>query len=90
MHDRIFANQQQLEVPTLKQHAVALTLDATKFNACLDSGKFAEIIKEDMEYGTKLGVGSTPTIFINGRPLLGAQPFEVFQSVIDEELARVK
>lgn len=88
MHDRIFAQQQTMDVPALKQHAVTLALDTDKFNACLDSGKFAAAISEDMELGTKLGVQSTPTIFINGRPVVGAQPFEYFQAVIDEELAR--
>jgi protein-disulfide isomerase len=88
MHDRLFANQQALAVPALRDHATALGLNAAKFNECLDSGKFAKVINEDMQLGTQLGVSQTPTIFVNGRPVLGAQPFEFFQTVIDEELAR--
>jgi protein-disulfide isomerase len=90
MHDRIFANQQAMAVPNLKEHAAALALDAAKFAECLDSGKFADIVNTDLKYGTQLGVGSTPTIFINGRAIAGAQPFEAFQSIIDEELAARK
>ena len=90
MHDRIFANQAALGVPSLKAHAVALGLNTATFDQCLDSGKFAGIIEEDVKLGETLGVQSTPTIYINGRALLGAQPFDVFQSMIDEELASKK
>jgi protein-disulfide isomerase len=88
MHDRIFENQGSLAIPALKQHAVALSLDAAKFDQCLDSGKFADAIADDMKQGEKLGVQSTPTLYVNGRPVVGAQPFEYFQTVIDEELSR--
>jgi protein-disulfide isomerase len=88
MHDRLFANQQALAVPGLKETAAGLGLDGAKFGQCLDSGKYAAAIAEDMKQGEALGVQSTPTVYINGRPVLGAQPFELFQSVIDEELAR--
>ena len=90
MHDRIFAYQQAMAVPNLKEHAAALSLDAARFSECLDSGKFADIVNTDLQYGTQMGVGSTPTMYINGRPLVGAQPFEAFQVVIDEELAARK
>ena len=90
LHDRLFANQQLLAVPALKEHAAALGLDTAKFNECLDSGKFAGVVNVDVQYGATLGVSSTPTVFINGRSVVGAQPFEAFQAVIDEELARAK
>lgn len=88
LHDRLFANQQQLQVPQLKQHAAAVGLDQAKFDQCLDSGKHAAIVQEDLEYGAKMGVGSTPTLYINGRLVSGAQPPAVFEEIIDEELAR--
>jgi protein-disulfide isomerase len=88
MHDRLFANQQALMVPQLKEHAVALGLDMAAFNECLDSGKYGDAVNADLQYGTRIGVTSTPTMFINGRPVVGAQPYEYFQTVIDEELAR--
>lgn len=90
MHDRIFANQGAMQVPTLRQHAAALKLDTASFDQCLDSGKFAVSIAADVKQGEQLGVNSTPTMYINGRPVIGAQPFEQFKSVIEEELARGK
>ena len=90
MHDRLFANQQGLAVPSLKQTAAGLGLEAAKFDQCLDSGKYAASIAADMKEGEQLGVQSTPTMYVNGRAVVGAQPFEFFQSVIDEELAKKK
>jgi protein-disulfide isomerase len=89
-HDRLFANQQQLQPEELKKHATDLGLDATAFNTCLDSSKYGERVRDGVAQGTRLGVNSTPTIYINGRVLSGAQPYETFVSVIDEELARAK
>ena len=88
MHDQMFANQRALNVPELKQYAAALSLDATKFNQCLDSGKHAAVVAAGLAQGEKMGVNSTPTLYINGRALIGAQPFEAFKQIIDEELAR--
>jgi protein-disulfide isomerase len=89
MHDRLFANQQALQLPALKQHATALGLDGNAFNQCLDSGKHGARVAENIKSGEKLGIGSTPTLYVNGRPVVGAQPFEYFKGVIDEELTRI-
>ena len=88
LHDAMFANQRALQVPALKQAARALGIDGAKFDQCLDSGKHTAIVRADYELGEKMGVGSTPTIYINGRQLIGAQPFEAFKQIIDEELKR--
>lgn len=88
MHDLMFADISALSVPQLKEGAAKLGLDRTAFDRCLDSGKHEGRVTAGYEEGEKLGVNSTPTIYINGRPLIGAQPFEVFKQVIDEELAR--
>jgi protein-disulfide isomerase len=90
MHDRLFANQRALDVPALKASAGALGLDQTAFDTCLDSGKFADIVQADVDEGTKLGIQSTPTLYVNGRPVVGAQPYEYFVTVVEEELARVR
>lgn len=88
MHDAMFANQRALEVPGLKQAAASLGLDATAFSQCLDSGKHAATVTAGMGQGQRLGVNSTPTLYINGRPIIGALPFDAFKQVIDEELAK--
>ncbi len=89
-HDRLFANQQALQTEFLKKYAADAGLDAAKFNACLDTAKYSERVQEHMGIGTGLGVQSTPAIFINGRMVAGAQPYEAFASIIDEELDRAK
>jgi protein-disulfide isomerase len=89
MHDAMFANIANLGVPALKQTARSLGLDGAAFDQCLDSGKHAAHVREDYQLGEKMGVNSTPTIYVNGRPLVGAQPFDAFKQVIDEELARL-
>jgi protein-disulfide isomerase len=88
MHDRLFTNQRALQIPDLKRHATELGLDAASFDSCIDSGKHAASWKADMDAGRKLGVGATPTFFVNGRLLNGAMPFQAFSEVIDQELAR--
>jgi protein-disulfide isomerase len=87
MHDRLWETR-KLEVPELKAHAQALGLDAAAFATCLDSGRHAGLLERDTQAGQAYGVSGTPAFFVNGRPLIGAQPFEAFQQVIDDELAR--
>src|SRR6266540_4173338 len=89
MHDRLFANQAKLQVPDLKEHAAVLGLDPEAFRQCLDSGRHTADLQRDAEAGIGYGVSGTPSFFINGRPLVGAQPFESFAQVIDDELERV-
>ena len=89
-HDRLFADQQALMPDDLKKTASAIGLDATKFGSCLDTSKFSERVRDGVAEGTRLGVNSTPTFYVNGRLLSGAQPYEAFVAVIDEELSRTK
>jgi protein-disulfide isomerase len=86
-HDRLFDNQSKLGDADLKEHAAALALDTAKFDACVDTHKYKDVVDADMAAGEEAGVSGTPAFFINGRQLSGAQPFEVFKRVIDEELA---
>ena len=89
-HDRLFANQQSLMPDDLKKHAEAIGLDAGKFAACLDTSKYGERVRDGVAQGTRLGVNSTPMFYVNGRILSGAQPYEAFVAVIDEELSKGK
>lgn len=70
----------------LKKLAKDLSLDTNQFNQCFDSGKYVQEVKEDFEEAKELGVSGTPTVFINGRKLAGAQPFKEFEKIIEEEL----
>jgi protein-disulfide isomerase len=89
-HDKLFANQQRLSTADLKQYAVDLGLDAARFNACFDGHKFAPLVDADIAAGADAGVNGTPAFLINGRMISGAQPFEAFKKIIDEELAAKK
>ncbi len=70
------------------QYAAQLGLDADKFQQCISSQKYAAEVKADSDYAATLGVHSTPTFFINGVQVIGAQSFEVFQQMIDQVLAK--
>jgi protein-disulfide isomerase len=89
-HDRLFANQQALQPDALKEHAAAVGLDTAAFNMCLDSAKHSDRVQQHIAAGTRLGINSTPAVFINGRQVSGAQPYEVFAGIIDEELATTR
>jgi protein-disulfide isomerase len=88
MHDRLFAHQDKLEAADLKKNAAELGLDTAAFDQCLDSGRHAEGWRKDSADAERYGVSSTPAFFINGRLIVGAQPYEAFAQVIDDELAR--
>jgi len=95
-HDKIFAEQDKggqgtipfVGVPALKAWARDLGLNGTSFDQCLDSGKYKAEVEKDVADGTAAGVSGTPSTFVNGRILVGAQPFETFKKLIDEELAK--
>jgi protein-disulfide isomerase len=72
----------------LKQTARAIGLEGAAFDSCLDSGKHAATVQSGSELGNRMGVNSTPTLYVNGRALIGAMPFENFKQIIDEELAK--
>ena len=67
----------------------AVDADTEAFNACLDGGEFRASVQQDFSEGAEIGVTGTPAFFVNGRFLSGAQPFEQFKQLIDEELEMV-
>jgi protein-disulfide isomerase len=87
-HDKLFSKQQNLDRASLEQYAKELGLDVGRFKAALDSGKYTKKVEEDSAQGMAAGANGTPTFFINGREFVGAQPFEAFKTVIDEELKK--
>jgi protein-disulfide isomerase len=86
MHAKLFSSNGRLDVPDLKKYAGELKLDTAKFDRCLDSGEKAKDVEANRKAGEDAGVTGTPAFFINGRPLSGAQPFDAFKAVIDQEL----
>lgn len=89
-HDRLFANQAGLAFtdPKLRQYAQELQLNVRAFGQCLDSDKYKKKVEGETTVAAFLGARGTPTFFLNGRLMVGAQPFEVFRTAIEEELKR--
>jgi protein-disulfide isomerase len=89
-HDRLFADPSKLSSADLHNSAIDLGLDATRFDACVASHKYKSVLDDDIQVADGAGVSGTPAFFINGRMLSGAQPFEAFKRIIDDELDRGK
>ena len=85
-HDKLFSGDYKLTRQSFEAIATGLGMDATKFAACLDASKYKETVQSNYDFASKLGVQSTPTFFVNGLALVGAQPFEVFDRVIAMEI----
>ena len=96
-HDKIFGEEDKkgqgtvtYTIQELKLWASQIGLNQADFNKCLDSGKYKEEVQKDFNDGTSAGVSGTPSTFINGRLVVGAQPYASFKAIIDEELKKVK
>jgi len=85
-HDKLMLNQKALSDDDFKKYATELSLNMDDFNACYSSGKHRASVQKDATEAAALGVTGTPAFFINGRFLSGAQPFDAFKAIIDEEL----
>ena len=86
-HDKLFANQRALKREDLDKYAQEIGLDMAKYKESLDSGKFKAKIEEDMKDAGKAGIGGTPSFLINGKKLVGAQPYEKFKEKVQAALA---
>ena len=87
-HDLLFDRQSSDKGWDFISLSKELGLQQSAFEVCLNSGRFREQITKDLQDGLKLGVTSTPTFFLNGRPLVGAQPLANFQALINTLLAQ--
>jgi protein-disulfide isomerase len=85
-HDVLYHNQDRLGVSDLKQHARDLGLNPTAFDQCFDSGTFRGKVAASVGDGRRYRISATPTVFINGRVVAGARPFEEYDAIVREEL----
>lgn len=90
MHDKLFENQKALGRNDLEKYAKSLDLDLTKFRRALDSHTHAKSIAADQAMAARFDARGTPAFFINGRKLMGAQPYDKFKEIIDEEIRHAK
>jgi protein-disulfide isomerase len=85
-HDKLFSSEALGDV-VYEQYADELSLDIPTFVDCITEHTHQEAILEDSNFAIDLGISSTPTFFVNGLAIVGAQPLDYFQQVIDKELA---
>lgn len=93
-HEYLYKNQPpesdttMYNTDTLTQSAANLGLNANQFRTCLSSKKFDSSVSKDLSDGQAAGVSGTPTVFINGISIVGAQPYSAFKTIVDQELAK--
>jgi protein-disulfide isomerase len=88
MHEKLEANSASLSRDKYLQLAAEVGLDVKKFTADIDANAYKKSIDTMADEAMKLGATGTPASFINGRYLSGAQPYEAFKKIIDEEIAK--
>ncbi len=86
-HDKLFSMELGLSPKAYQEYASQLGMDEEAFQECVESRRYQQEVQSDFDFAANLGVRSTPTFFINGIAVVGAQPFEIFQQVIEKELA---
>lgn len=94
-HDYLFDNQKgenqgQFSIANLKRFAANLKLNTDEFNKCLDLKKHLDEVQKETEEGRAAGVTGTPAFLINGKLIVGAQPYAVFKNAIDDALKASK
>ena len=87
MHDAMFADQSKLDEAALVKTAAAQGMEWKSFESCLKSGKYEAAVQQDFQGGSEAGVNATPTFFINGEFLSGAQSDADFAQIIDRQLS---
>jgi protein-disulfide isomerase len=86
MHDLLLARSPKLDRASLIAYAGELGLEVKKFTESIDSGKHAPEIDRDLKLAESIDLYNTPTLYINGRQVVGERPFEFLKKIIDEEL----
>ena len=81
-HDLLFEHQGNLAREDLAQYAIAARLDLARFNACLDGRVKSAEVEDDLNAGVTLGVGGTPTFFINGMKYEGVLSLEELEGIV--------
>lgn len=94
LHDYLYANQpsesdtSMYVTDKLTNIAGTLGMNTSQFQSCLNSKKYDKNVSGDLADGQKAGVNGTPTVFVNGISIVGAQPYSAFKTIIDQELSK--
>lgn len=89
-HDVLFENMKKLKQEDLEGYAKGLKLNMKKFKKDMADASLEEQVKRDQALAAKIGARGTPTSFVNGYMVRGAQPVAAFKKIIDRELAKAK
>jgi protein-disulfide isomerase len=81
MHNLLFSHQDRLSTEDLEGYAILLELDSQQFMECLQNNKYADEIQHDMADAQEYQVSSTPTFFINGHRVIGADLSQLEQTI---------
>jgi len=84
-HELLFANQQFLDINSLKGYAAQLNLDIAKFNTCMDTHEKVNVIEQDLQEAIEKGIQGTPTFFVNDFKVSGAN-YEQIKIFIDQQI----
>jgi protein-disulfide isomerase len=85
-HDRLFTRSEPKGLETYLLFAQEIGLDIQDFRGCFDGKGAEEEVISDAQFASGIGINGTPTFFINGLPIIGAQPMDAFTAIIDQEL----
>ncbi len=85
-HNALFEGAYGMGNPAYEQYAQAIGADLPSFQQCVQERHYAAEVEEDFQFAVQLGVSSTPKFFLNGLAVVGAQPYSVFQQLIEQEL----
>lgn len=94
MHEYLYKNQpsesdtSMYTVDNLTKIAGQLGMNTNNFKSCLSSNKYDKNVQNDLAAGQAAGVTGTPTVFVNGIPIVGAQPYAAFKAAIDQQLSK--
>jgi protein-disulfide isomerase len=88
IHDKIFENNHDLSRADLERHAQQLGLDMARFKRDFDDPAIKQHVLDDQSLANQVGASGTPTLFVNGRVVVGAKPFEELKVMIDEEIKK--
>jgi protein-disulfide isomerase len=89
-HDQVFAHPGKLTRSDLESYATAAGMDLGRLRTALDDRRFRDVVAAEGAAAEALGIDGTPTTFINGRPVVGSQPEDVFDEMVDLELTEAQ
>ena len=90
MHQKLLKKSPQLDRKDLLQYAKDVGLDVKRFTEAIDSKKYAGRIERDKQLAVSMDLYETPTVFINGRKVVGNRQYDYYKKIIDEELRSAK